>query len=235
MKIIRGVKDVLRRIASGFTMDWKSKLVDLLIVIIGITLAFRLNSWSESKKQNRLINDYLNSFSVENQSNIDDLNTVLGQSNSQQAKIDTLKQIMLKEAYYDRRLTLMTPSLLNSINYRPSIITMENVKESGDFELIKNYQLRKKIIIAYESLQNLKEQEVVLRDYVKNLIRPYFFEKIRYRDFYPVDDASFVSDHRFENMIIGYGILLKKQTRAYKDVMSKLQNLKEGLESNSKR
>ncbi len=31
-------------------IEWKSKIADLLIVIIGISIAFQLNNWNESKK-----------------------------------------------------------------------------------------------------------------------------------------------------------------------------------------
>ncbi len=232
MKVFGRIKRFFKQVLVTIDhLDWKSKLIDLLIVIIGITLAFRLNSWSESKKQHTLIENYVTSFNLENQSNIEDLEQVLKLSVSQLSIMDTLTLLMRKEIYSDGRLKLMTPSLLKSVKYRPSTITMENVKESGDFELIKGYQLRRKIITAYESLDNLKEQESVLNDYVRDLVRPYFFEKIRYRDFYPVDDVNFVKDHRFENMIIGYGILIKTQMEAYTDTMSKLQDLRKELDA----
>lgn len=32
-------------------IDWRSKFIDLLIVIIGITIAFQLNNLNESKNQ----------------------------------------------------------------------------------------------------------------------------------------------------------------------------------------
>ena len=32
-------------------IDWRSKFIDLLIVIIGITIAFQLNNQNESKNQ----------------------------------------------------------------------------------------------------------------------------------------------------------------------------------------
>ncbi len=230
MKIILFIKRIIRSIFTfGFTIEWKSKIIDLLIVIIGITLAFRLNNWSESKKQDSLLKNYVTSFNIENQSNIESLSNALDYSQLQLSKIDTLRQIMRKEAYDDMRLRQLSPSLLNTVNYKSSTITLENIKESGDFELIKDYKLRKKIITVYESLSELKEKESVLNDYVKTITRPYFFEKIRYRDFYPVDDEGMVKDHRYENMIIGYGILITRQIQAYNTTMAELEDLKQEL------
>ncbi|WP_109299513.1 hypothetical protein [Aquimarina sp. AU474] len=230
MKIIRFIKRGIRSILTfGFNIEWKSKIIDLLIVIIGITLAFRLNSWSESKKQDSLLKNYVTSFSLENEANIESLINTLNYSELQLSKIDTLQEIMRNEAYNDMRLRKLSPSLLNTVNYKSSTITLENIKESGDFELIKNYKLRKKIITVYESLSELKEKEKVLNDYVKTITRPYFFEKIRYRDFYPVDDEGMVKDHRYENMIIGYGIILTRQIQTYHTTRAELEDLKEEL------
>ncbi|MCK8521639.1 hypothetical protein M0D21_08665 [Aquimarina sp. D1M17] len=230
MKIIRLIKKLLNPIKKfGSNIEWRSKIVDLFIVIIGITLAFRLNAWSESKKQDDLLSTYLTSFDNENASNIMSLNEVLAASHEQLAKVDTLQHIMRIGNYADQRLSRWSPSLLNAINYKPTLITLESIKESGDFELIKNYELKRKIITAYESLVHLKEQELVLNDYVKNITRPYFFEKIRYRDFYPVDDEGLIRDHRFENIIIGYGLIMRNQIQGYDSVMVNLLNLKDEL------
>ncbi len=230
MKVISFIKKV---IGFGSGIEWKSKIIDLLIVIIGITLAFRLNSWSESKKQDDLLQNYLTSFALENQSNIKSLVSVIDYAQLQSGKVDTLQKIMRKGSYLDSRLQRLSPSLLNMVTYGPSVITMENIKESGDFELIKDYKLRKKIITAYESISEIKDQEKVLNDYVKNITRPYFFEKIRYRDFYPVDDEGLIKDHRFENMIIGYGLLIKRQMSTYRRILNTLQDLQKELENDT--
>jgi len=232
---MKGIGFIKKIIGFNSNIEWRSKIVDLLIVIIGITLAFRLNSWSESKKQDDLLQDYLTSFALENQSNIESLVSVIDYAQLQLGKSDTLQKIMRKEAYHDHRLQRLSPSLLNMVTYGPSVITMENIKESGDFELIKDYKLRKKIITAYESLDDIKDQEKVLNDYVKNITRPYFFEKIRYRDFYPVDDEGLIKDHRFENMIIGYGLLIKRQIDTYSILLHTLEDLQKDLENSSEK
>ena len=54
------------------TIDWKSKFLDLLIVIIGITIAFKLNTWNESIKEHSELEIYLQSFQEETALNIED-------------------------------------------------------------------------------------------------------------------------------------------------------------------
>ena len=45
--------------------DWKNHIIELLVVFIGITLAFMLNNWRENEKNNQIENQYLESFHEE--------------------------------------------------------------------------------------------------------------------------------------------------------------------------
>jgi len=40
----------MKKTKKKLKIDWNSKLIDLLIVIIGITIAFQLNNLNESNK-----------------------------------------------------------------------------------------------------------------------------------------------------------------------------------------
>ena len=60
-----------------FKIDWKSKFIDLLIVIVGISIAFKLNTWNESNKANREIQEYILSFNEESLDNKATLNNAL--------------------------------------------------------------------------------------------------------------------------------------------------------------
>jgi hypothetical protein len=59
----------MKKIKWEINIDWKSKLIDLLIVIIGITIAFQLEDINEFKKSKAQEKDYLKSFYKENQDN----------------------------------------------------------------------------------------------------------------------------------------------------------------------
>lgn len=57
----------MKKTKRKLKIDWKSKLIDLLIVIVGITIAFQLNTLNESKKSKTQEKDYLcmSSYKIE--------------------------------------------------------------------------------------------------------------------------------------------------------------------------
>ena len=127
----------MRKIKLNLNIEWKSKVIDLLIVIIGITIAFQLNNWNESKKSDLEVKDYIESFYGENIDNEANLVSALEFSVSNKKNIDTLKQTLLSKNYTDKRIKILTASMMGLAGYSPSITTMENITASGEFELIK--------------------------------------------------------------------------------------------------
>jgi hypothetical protein len=43
-------------------IDWRNHFVELIVVFIGITLAFMLNNWRENNNNQEMAEKYLNSF-----------------------------------------------------------------------------------------------------------------------------------------------------------------------------
>ena len=67
----------IKKLNLNFKIDWQSKIIDLLIVIVGISIAFKLNTWNESIQSNIEFNNYLESFYEENSRNMSQLNSAL--------------------------------------------------------------------------------------------------------------------------------------------------------------
>ena len=101
---------------------------------------------------------------------------------------------------------------------------MENIKSSGEFELIRNVDLRKKLIETYNSYESTAQFEQLLFDYVNQYITPFFFKNIRFRDFTSLKE-DFIKDVEFENMILGYQALLSQKIIGYERSMEKLEEL----------
>ncbi|MGD1890671.1 MAG: hypothetical protein ACFB15_08755 [Cyclobacteriaceae bacterium] len=229
-RMINRLKTVYRQ-RIKLAIDWKSKLIDFLIVILGISLAFQLNSWNETRKTNQRLKNYLESFRLETQENIENLQQVLAAAISQREVADTIKALVTTKRFSDTRLGTTSPIMTNFVFYRPLATTMENIKESGDFELIRDYTLRKKLINTYKLLENTGINERVTEDYIHDFINPYFFNKVRFSTNYPIDPADFITDHRFENIAVAYSNLMTNQIIEYESVLEKLYNLQQSLDN----
>ena len=141
----------MKRRKLNLKIDWSAKIIDFLIVIFGITIAFQLNNWNESRKSDLKERNYIESFYNENTANKASLMHALNFSVSNKKNIDTLIQIIQAKNYTDKRINTLLPSMLQISNYSHSTTTMENIKASGEFELINDINLRKELINVYKT------------------------------------------------------------------------------------
>ncbi|MEO0332416.1 MAG: hypothetical protein AAF223_12140, partial [Bacteroidota bacterium] len=99
------------------------------------------------------------------------------------------------------------------------------------FDLITDYNLRKKLVNTYELLESTEINERVTEEYIHDFINPYFFNKVRFSTNYPIDPTDFITDHRFENIAIAYSNLMTNQIIDYEGVLEELQDLEKSLDS----
>ncbi|PHR12773.1 MAG: hypothetical protein COA40_07795 [Aequorivita sp.] len=205
-------------------IDWKSKLIDLLIVIIGITIAFQLNNFNEANKAKTKESVYLKSFSEENSKNEASLTEALEFAQKTKNDIDSLKQTLLSKNYSSEEVKNLSVSMMSLSDFHPSTVTMENITESGDFELIGDFEYREKLIDVYNAYKTTSQLEAILADYVNEYVTPFFFENIRLRDFTFLQN-NFIDNPVFETIVIGYDALLTQKINGYKENLEKLKGL----------
>ena len=206
------------------TVDWKSKFIDLLIVIIGITIAFQLNNFNETSKSKHKERDYLKSFFEESNVNKSDLSLALNYSIENQYALDSLVNMLLSKEFDKQKIKMLSAKMMAIADFHPSLTTMENIKSSGEFELIRNVDLRKKLIETYDSYETTGQFEKLLFDYVNLYITPFFFKNIRFSDFSSIEE-DFIKDVEFENIVLGYQALLNQKIAGYERTIEKLEEL----------
>jgi len=218
----------MKKVRTSHSIDWRSKVVDLLIVIVGITIAFKMNTWNESLKSDKEAKNYLTSFSQENQSNEADLKSALEFVISNKKDIDTLKQMLLSGNHDENKIISLLPSMMAMADFAPSETTMENIKFSGEFDLIKDIVLRKLLIETYNSFDVAMKFEELLMDYTNDYVTPFFFSNVRFIDFSSID-FNFIENFRFENIVIGYEVLMNQQITGYQLSLEKVSRLNDYL------
>jgi hypothetical protein len=214
----------MKKIKWKFDIDWKSKIIDLLIVIIGITIAFQLNNLNESNKSKTKEIDYLKNFYNENATNESSLILELEYCLEKKKNIATLKQILSAKKYKDNSIKNLAAGMMAFSSFSPSIITMENITASGQFELIRNIELRENLIDTYNSYETTSQLEGLLSEYAQQYVSPFFFENVRFSDFSSLKE-DFAEKAEFENIVIGYDALLTQKIDGYKLNLKKLKKL----------
>lgn len=215
---------MMRKIKSSTKIDWMSKLVDLAIVIIGLTIAFKLNTWNDSVKNDVAVKEYIESFYTENKTNHDSLVSALDYSKSCKKDIDTLKQILQSKNYSDKRIKPLVASMMGLANYTASTTTMQNISASGDFSLLKDIDLRKSLISTYDAYKTTAKLELLITDYVNQYVTPFFFKSFRISNFSDLN-KDFAKDPLFENTVFGYDVLLTQLINGYQENLERINQL----------
>ncbi len=203
-------------------IEWKSKWIDFLIVIMGITIAYQLNNWNEANKEIKKGNEYLLNFQRENETNEKRIAKALLYLEDSKATMDSLKNMLDIQGFQDVRVASFSNYMMATLRFKPTTVTMENIKASGDFELIQDITLRRALIELYSAYSVLAIVDQKMADFVDRYTTPFFFEKIRFLDFSPIDGDGFLNDPHFENMVLGHDKLLDQQISSYRTTLNKL-------------
>lgn len=222
----------MKKLSILSNIGWQSKLADLIIVIVGITIAFKLNTWNETKKVNAEAADYLTSFLEENANNLNELWSALEYSNSVKKDLDSLSHLLFTGNYDDERIQTFIASMMGLANFSPSVTTMENINSSGEFGLLKESALRKSLIDTYNSYQVTSKLQNLLSDYINSYLTPFLMNKVSFRDF-----SSLGSDYRrdplLENIVFGYEVLLIQIITSYNENIDQVVHLNNVLKAAS--
>ncbi|WP_436515398.1 DUF6090 family protein [Ekhidna sp. To15] len=128
--------------------NWKEYLIELVIVIIGITVAFWLNNMAEESKENKLEDKFIADVRADL---IRDSSNLAQSIKYNDSKVDKLEKIiMLVSSDQNRQ---YQDSLMNSIGvignyvfFYPESFTLNSLLQSGDFKLLTSDQLKKELL-----------------------------------------------------------------------------------------
>jgi len=161
-------------------INWQYAFGEILIVIIGISIAFSMNKCAENSKNNELKLQYLNSIKNEIeidksvlQENIKDLDNKMG----------TIKNVMplfnLKDPNQKRGIFKIF-NILELSEFHPKDVTYQSMVNSGDFSLIEDFELKTAIETHYSNyktiLRDYERQEIIHKEYLGD----YFIYKMDY-------------------------------------------------------
>ncbi|MEQ6125200.1 DUF6090 family protein [Pseudotenacibaculum sp. MALMAid0570] len=152
---------------------------EILIVIIGISIAFGINKYADNLKTSELKQQYISNLKKDLEAD----KKQLGQNIIEiDAKIKTTQSILsdFRDPSIKRKPIFKVFQIANLITFTPNNITYQTLINSGDLSLINDFDKRKAIEKYYSGQKSLLEayerQEVIHRDYLGK----YFIENIDY-------------------------------------------------------
>ena len=185
---------------------WQEYVLEIIVIIMGILLAFALNNW-HLERQNRtkektLIGQIHNEFLA----NKAQLEVVLDQNQRRMDKCSRIIQffpIDPKESNLDT-LGKILWGIGGRNTFNPSFATIEELQNTSSFEIIRDTRLRD-ILIGWPGLfDDYKEQEKNVIQHLDNYYHPFVMQSFPVMPLNMRDsrfDHRILSSYQFENMI----------------------------------
>lgn len=197
---------------SSWKINWPSALGELTIVTIGILIAFGINKWGESQRDQAKIQKYYSNlvtdlaadtleFTQINEQidqTIGNLFIVINHCKNQYPGKDTMPIFFFK-------------NLKKRFEFFPKDATFQSLKYSGDFQLIDNLELKNKIVDHYNQYSVVHGTNDEFAQMMHDYMSPYLNERLDYALFRPnvIHPTDFMDETEFTNLLYtSYGLYL---------------------------
>lgn len=214
-------------------IDWRLSFIDLLVVFVGITLAFMINRAYENYKDGQLEFKYLSGFQQSLQADADSLKGVLEHDRSVREHSADLMQMLRKRTVVEDSALLILARMSAISFFTPQQTTYQSIKQSGNLNLISDYRLREQIIRYYEKYDELKLQQEFFFRYVADFLTPFFYENIDLME-QKIINKKALATSRFKNLISGYSVLLNQNIAYFESALAMSEELLEQLDETMK-
>lgn len=211
-------------------INWLYYIIELAVVFIGVTAGFIMNNWREDAVENKIERQYIESFNNAVLIDKDNLDSLILHS---QTKIDNLLNIIKQTEVINKPLTEdLAQKIVMEIMYiewmSPANDTYEDIINSGNLNIISDYNLKEKISSYYTFLDEVSNVEQFYTEHMNNYGFPILYKNYHLlrREF--INEESYKS-LEFTNMYLGIVALLQQNNKKYKEALEKNEELRNEL------
>ena len=210
--------------------DWKKLFFELVVVFLGVTAGFLLNSWQQERQDQKLERKYLEGFLEDVNSNTLELEETIKSDcvwlNNTKPK---LLEIQDKSITVDSATTALRLIVgISKIDFQSG--TYEDITNSGNLNIIRNYTIKKQIVDYYITIKGVAFIDSYFYQYFNDFVMPFIFTNFSVLDG-KLSNPEIIKTTRFANVIAGYFPMVQQRKAAYDDLLSKSYSLKRALEN----
>lgn len=206
-------------------IDWLNHAIEFVVVVIGILLAFQLNTCRDVKKEDKIVQQHINNVLEETQFNKDRISESINYSQQLLDAADTLLAALQKGEDLQKinglsfRILKFSPIYIKENSYN-------NLKESGDIRFIKDFKLKENIISLYEYYNWAEGVDQMSFSNYQEYYYPYLVE-----NFDMITGSTQAADvylnPYFKNIVSGYRYGLNSRLTQSKVTLEKIENFLE--------
>ena len=213
-------------------INFKNHFIELFVVIIGITIAFTLEGWSNRKKDKELERNYLNSIRADLLRDKEDLKTAIDSSKVLVGIIGETFQFTYSNAdvksYKRHHITAAyTPPY-----FHPKNGTYLSLINSGSLNLITDFDLKSSITSLYNIHYDEAERiDGVIKNLVDQLIYPYMIKNVTFAAMTNgITDAQPLRKNEAINMLGSYFNFINRRNGIYQGLIVQIDAVIERID-----
>jgi len=218
----------LKKIGLG-QYNWGKLGLELLVVFLGVSSGFLLNNWRERQLEQEFEQKYIAGFIEDVNNNIDQLEGLTASDSVwlKQAKINVT-------AINDNSLTLdsaeaMVKKIVAINRMEPHEGTYEDMTNSGNLSIIKNFELKSKIVDYQIALKEVRFVDDYFYKYFNDFVMPFVISNFNVLSGHFEDENAY-KNLEFTNAFVGYFSMVQQRQMVYKDLLVKSKYLSESLQ-----
>jgi hypothetical protein len=129
-------------------IDWVARLSELIVIVLGILIAFALNSWWDARTDKIRESDYIKQLRSDFEENQKNLEAAIEAEKGLKKNLESIVEL-IKTPPCDKNAELLSellPQVLSFTRFTPVTGTYGSLIHSGDIGLIENADLRRSLV-----------------------------------------------------------------------------------------
>jgi len=142
---------------------------EIVLVVIGILIALQINNWNEGRKQQNLMNSYVSRLISDIQKDTIDIRSNREWLNEAQNIIENTIQLLNKKAIDTTSIPLIENYFTRGWHTYIPIFndnTYKDLSQTGNMNLLKNTEIRKKIMLYYSRVEDARNSFKINNEWV---------------------------------------------------------------------
>lgn len=209
---------------------WKEYLAELLVVIVGITIAFGIENYAANRKQRQEELMHLKGIANDLNSDLRTLEEYVSYNQSTLGFVKRFNQLIQAREVSNDSLNFLLIRMGWISNHDPRDISYQSLKSSGGLDKITNIELRNQIVYHYE--QKTSQIRFLNEMHTNNLDNNISPTMLKYSDFTSREgiDPAFFNSRENVNLFAGLEGLLTNKIGEYKEVLDYTREMLEAVE-----
>ena len=179
---------------------WKYTLREIIIVIIGITIAFSMNKCADNLKDKKLKKQYLTNLKSDVESDKMQLEKNIEAINEKIKICSEIIPVLNSEKNQDMRLMNNIFAIVKYVNFSPKNITYKTLINSGDLKLIEDFKLKTAIQQHYANYDEVSDDYFRHTSLIKDYLGNYLVNHADY-DRIPQGEGPFLDEIKLKNIV----------------------------------